>query len=515
MRFNKAYLIFFLLIGSMWSSCTKLDESLGSSITKSQADSVIKVPALLAAAYNGLQLPFQDQSNYWALAEFTSDEAVAPTRGGDWDDNGVWRALKLHNWNADHLYIQNSFDNILQLQFLATNVLNFRPNDQQAAEARFLRAWSMFAILDGWGQVPFRNPNDTLLNAPRVLPAGEATDFIISELDAISGTLSDTVPAYVANRSAAKALMMKCYLNRGAFLNRKAPTFDAADMQKVIALADEITNTGKFSITTNFFDNFAFNNDVLSKENIFTQDNGPGKSTVRSGNNVFAHWAPTLHYNQDPSGWNGYTTTGAFYDKFEASDTRRGGNYTGVTNITGLKVGFLIGQQYGAGGVALKDRKGNPLIFTREVALQETNPNTLEVTGIRVVKYPPDMTNNDTKNSNNANNDYVFLRYADVLLMKAEALLRTGNAGGALTIVNDLRTKRGASVLATLDLNTLLDERGRELYWEGWRRDDLIRFGKFLDPWDLKPSDDPKYLLFPIPTSDLAVNPNLKQNDGY
>jgi starch-binding outer membrane protein, SusD/RagB family len=515
MRFNKAYLLFFLIAGTMWSSCTKLDESLGSTITKQQADSVIKVPALLAAAYNGLQLPYQDQSNYWALCEMTSDEAVAPTRGGDWDDNGVWRALKLHNWNSDHLFITNAFENILQLQFLATNVLNFGPTAQQAAEARFLRAWSMFSILDGWGQVPFRNPNDTLLNAPKVLQAADAANFIISELNDIEGTLTDTVPAYEANRSAAKALLMKVYLNRGAFTNRQTPTFDNADMQKVIDLADEITATGKYSITPNFFDNFAYNNDVVSRENIFTQDNGPGKSTVRSGNAAFCHWAPTLHYNQDPSGWNGFTTTGTFYDKFEAADTRRGGSYAGVTNISGLKVGFLIGQQYGAGGVVLKDRNGNPLIFTREVALQETDKQTLEVTGIRVVKYPPDMTNADTKNSNNENNDYVFLRYADVLLMKAEAMLRMGDAAGALVVVNQLRTARGASVLATLDANTLLDERGREMYWEGWRREDLIRFGKFLDAWDLKPTDDPKYLLFPIPTSDLAVNKNLKQNTGY
>lgn len=116
---------------------------------------------------------------------------------------------------------------------------------------------------------------------------------------------------------------------------------------------------------------------------------------------------------------------------------------------------------------------------------------------------------------NEASNDFVFFRYADVLLMKAEALLRTNSAPQALAIVNTLRVKRGATPLVTLTLNNLIDERGRELYWEGWRRQDLIRFGKYLEPWQLKQPDDPKYLLFPIPTSDLAVNPNLKQNPGY
>lgn len=515
MRFNKTFVIFSLVIGGGLASCTKLDEKLGSTITRSQADSVIQVNALLKSAYDGLQLPYQDQSNFWALQEMTADEAVAPTRGGDWDDNGVWRALKLHNWTSDHTFISNTFSNILQLQFLATNVLSFRPTTAQAAEARFLRAFAMFTVLDGWGQVPFRAPGDTLLNAPKVFTAAEATDYIISELNAILPDLRDDVPAYTANKNAARALLMKCYLNKGAFLNRKAPTFDAADMQKVITLADEITASGKYSLTANYFNNFSFDNDVVSRENIFTQQNGPGLSTVRSGNAVFCHWAPTLHYNQDPSGWNGYTTISDFYDKFEATDTRRGGSYPGITDVTGLKVGFLVGQQVGAGGVALKDRKGHALSFTREVKLQETDPNTLEVTGIRVVKYPPDMTSKETKSSNNAHNDYVFLRYADVLLMKAEALLRTSDAASALPIVNDLRVTRGASAWTSIDLDKLIDERGRELYWEGWRREDLIRFGKFLDTWQLKPSDDPKYLLFPIPTSDLAVNKNLKQNDGY
>lgn len=515
MRFNKAFVIFSLVIGSGLTSCTKLDEKLGSTLTRSQADSVIQVSALLKSAYDGLQLPYQDQSNYWALEEMTADEAVAPTRGGDWDDNGVWRALKLHNWTSDHTFIGNTFSNILQLQFLATNVLSFRPTTGQAAEARFLRAWAMYTVLNGWGQVPFRAPGDTLLNMPKVLTAAEATDFIISELTAITADLSDDVPAYVANKNAARALLMKCYLNKGAFLNRKSPTFDAADMAKVISLANEITASGKYSLTANYFNNFSYNNDVVSNENIFTQQNGPGLSTVRSGNAVFCHWAPTLHYNQDPSGWNGFTTISDFYDKFEAVDTRRGGSFTGVTDVTGLNVGFLLGQQYGAGGVALQDRKGHALIFTREVKLQETDPATLEVTGIRVVKYPPDMTSKETKSSNNAHNDYVFLRYADVLLMKAEALLRTSDAAGALLIVNDLRTTRKATAWTSITLDNLIDERGRELYWEGWRREDLIRFGKFLDTWQLKPSDDPKYLLFPIPTSDLAVNKNLKQNDGY
>ncbi|RPE13460.1 RagB/SusD family nutrient uptake outer membrane protein [Chitinophaga lutea] len=504
-----------LLAGYGLVSCTKLDEKLASTITKEEADSVIKVPSLLKSAYDALQLPYQDQSNFWSLQTMPSDEAVAPTRGGDWDDNGAWRAMKTHDWTPEHIQIANSFRNLLLLQFNSTNVLNFNPSVRQAAEARFLRAMSIFSVLDGWGQVPFRKPEDNLLLPPSVLGPAEGMELLIKELTEIIPNLPDrgAVAAFVANKDAAKVLLMKCYLNKGAFIKRDAPTFDAADMQKVITLANELIAGGQYALADNYFDNFAYNNDAISRELIFTQENGPGASTVRGGNAAYCHWAPTLHYAQTPGGWNGFTTVSDFYDKFEAVDTRRGGSYNGVTNVTGLKVGFLLGQQFNKDGVALKDRKGNLLIFTRDIKLQETG-NDLEVKGIRVVKYPPDMVTLNGSNTNNASNDWVFFRYADVLLMKAEALLRSGGAG-ALAIVNEVRVKRKATPLATVDLNVLLDERGREFYWEGFRRQDLIRFGKFLQPWQLKTKTDPTYLLFPIPVNDLAVNPNLKQNPGY
>ncbi|WP_291908657.1 RagB/SusD family nutrient uptake outer membrane protein [Chitinophaga sp. CB10] len=498
------------------ASCS-LKEDLGSTLTRQEADSVITVASLLKNAYDGLQMPYQDFSNTWGMMVHSTDEAVGPTRAGDWDDNGVWRALHEHTWTSDHSHIQSAFTSLLQLQFAATNVLNFRPSDGQAAEARFLRALSMFTTVDLWGQVPFRTPQDTLLNAPRVMKTAEAMDFIISELKAIIPTLPDrpVAPAYQANKDAARFLLMKCYLNKGTFLNREAPAFDAADMQEVIKYADEIiASPGSYKLADNYFDNFARDNDVKSTENIFTQRNGPGFSTVRSGNSAFARWKFTLHYNMNPSGWNGFATLSDFYDKFEAADTRRGGAYEGVTNVSGLRVGFLVGQQYDQNGKALQDRKGNPLAFTREVAIKETG-NNLEVTGIRVIKYPPDfLTSSSSKDGQEASNDYVFFRFADVLLMKAEALLRTGSNAG-LAIVNQLRAKRGATALGSLTLANLLDERGRELYWEGWRRQDLIRFGKYLEPWQLKPTDNKRNLLFPIPTSDLAVNRNLTQNPGY
>ena len=249
---------------------------------------------------------------------------------------------------------------------------------------------------------------------PTTLKGTAAADKIISELNAIINDLPNNTNIIKANKDAARVLLMKTFLNKGTYANRAAPSFPAGDMDQVIALADQIiNNTSKYSLADNFFTNFAPNNSSASKELIYALENTVG---VRGGNNRF-HWFCTLHYNQKPSGWNGFTTLADFYDKFEAADKRRNAAYPGVTDVTGLRVGMLEGQQFDEKGTALKDRKGNNLAFTRAVALKETG-NNLEITGIRVVKYPPDFAQGI---DGNAENEYVIFRLADVMLMKAEA----------------------------------------------------------------------------------------------
>jgi len=492
-----------LLFSSL--GCTKLDESLNGQIGNEGISSG-NVTALLNASYTAMRNPYQGPWGWWSLQEFPTDEAIVPTRAGDWDDNGAWRALHLHRWAADHSRISSTFRDLNSVSYVATNVLQFNPTPGQAAQARFLRAFAQFSILDGWGQVPYREPGEDVTQASKIRTATDEIAYLIAELTAIIPDLPDG-PVYNANKDAAKVLLMKCYLNKGAFLNRNTPTFDAADMAKVISLSDEIINGGKYALTAKYYDNFAPTNDRLSKENIFTAQNIGGSDA----GGVKDIWVPGLHYNQSPSGYNGFATLSNFYAKFEASDTRLGGAYEGVTNVSGLRVGFLIGQQYDQNGALLKDRRGNNLIFTPEVSIIERDPNHLEVAGIRIVKYPVDYANTAT---NLAENDWVYFRYADVLLMKAEAQLRTGLGAAALPIVNSIRVMRGATAFGSLTLDNLLDERGRELFWEGVRRQDLIRFGKFLTPWQEKPVDDPKYLVFPIPDNQLG-NPNFVQNAGY
>jgi starch-binding outer membrane protein, SusD/RagB family len=509
MKTNKIF-IAVTCLSIAFTGCTKLDEKLNASVSGQGSSS--NAASLLKATYDALRGPIQSQDRFWALQEHTTDEVVGPTRGGDWDDNGIWRVLHNHNWDADHAFIRDTYNDFGKVIFNATDLLRpgFSATAQQQAEARFLRAYANFCWLDGWNQCPYREPGSDPLLDPKVRVGNEALDYIIAELNAVINDLP-AGPSGRANKNAARVLLMKCYLNKGVIANRATPTFAAADMNQVIALADQIISSGSYSINSNFFDNFAKNNDVISSELIYASQNIGGSES----GNIRSRWFCTMHYNQNPSGWNGFTTLSDFYDKFDAADPRRGGTYPGVTNVSGLRTGFLVGQQVNQSGTPLNDRRGAPLSFTRAVALKETG-NNLEVTGIRVIKYPPDYTSGD-----NVDNDAVIFRYADVLMMKAEAILRGGTPSAVapttpLALVNAVRTPRGIAALGSVTLDVLYDERGREFYWEGMRRQDMIRFGKFLLPKQLKPgTSDSKYLLFPIPNEQLAANPNLKQNPGY
>jgi len=517
MKHNKILLSFFV-VALVVISCTKLDERYRSELAAGNTGSITP-GELLVSAYSSMQGTFQGNGNLISAAQVTTDETIVPTRAGDWDDNGAWRSLFLHSWNADHSFLSGAYSALLGAQFAASNVLQFSPSPQQAAEARFLRALSVYWVLDGWDQVPYRENLTDYKITPKTLKGTEAADFIISELTAIIATLPDGSPtsAFVANKDAARALLMKVYLNKGVYANRATPTFAAADMTQVITLADQIINSTKYALNDNFFDAFAPDNDVKSKESIFTFLNTGTSARGTDAMRGFQYMVN--HYNMNPGGWNGWSTLSEFYDKFQATDQRRGVAYTypGALPNPGnrVNVGFLEGQQYNlTTGDPLNARNPAtaPLAFTKAVKIRETDPNTLEMAGVRAVKYAFDYgTSGDFKK-----NDYVMFRYADVLLMKAEAMLRSSNAAGALTIVNSIRTKRGATALASVDLNALLDERGREMYWESYRRQDLIRFGKYLQAWQEKPADaGTKNLLFPIPSSQLAVNANLTQNPGY
>jgi hypothetical protein len=509
---NLRMLGLFLAVLLVFSSCTDLEETVQDGVEFESAATEYAVSDknsadLLVSAYNALRGPYQDQARLFCLDEHSTDAVVGPTRGGDWDDNGVWRQLHTQSYGPDHGFNRDTWNDI----FGAINQTNFvlgskNVTAQQAAEARFLRALHYYHVIDLWGSAPYREIGTDPNAAAPVYSRAEGTAWIISELEAILTALPAGPSPTVANQNAVHWLLAKIYLNKGVFTaaNPAGPyTFDPADMAKVISHVDAITGR---SMAADYWDNFQPDNTQRSSELIFVSENLGG---VASGN-VRSRWFMGQHYNQTPSGWNGFTTLAEYYDKFDPNDERILKWFPETTEKNGYNVGFHIGQQYGPGGPgvgpALKDRPGAPLIFTKELTLI-TSGTSLETAGIRGVKYVPDMVSGD-----NANNDFVIARYGEALLMKAEALARTGNVAGAQTIVQSFKNEKTTTIASVDDL---LDVRARELWWEGWRRNDRVRFGKFLAPVQLKEYEsDPKYILFPIPADALA-NPNITQNPGY
>ncbi|MDT7829204.1 RagB/SusD family nutrient uptake outer membrane protein [Pricia sp. S334] len=460
--------------------------------------------ASLGNLYNDVRGQIESEANLYTLQEVSSDEMLVPTRGTDWGDNGVFRTLHSHTWSPTHQTIKTVWNQQNQNIYNATAIIDDRSgaSPQQIAEAKFIRAFSMFWMLDLYGQVPFRTPDEGPEVNPSVFTRTEALEFAIKDLNEAMPDLpapSDFASLNGATKASARFLLAKLYLGKHIYTG--SGTADSADMAKVISLVDELEADG-FSLQEGYFELFTDQEDT---ETIWF-------TTSSVGNLIWN----TLHYNQtvpdQSGGWNGFSTLAEFYDSFEGDpsinvpgsgqEERRGFVPTDGTNF-GIGNGLLIGQQYDGNGNPYSDRTGNPLVFTKELpGLLGNN----ERTGVRVIKYNP-------ANGAFANHKIVF-RFSDAHLMKAEAMLRSGQDPTAM--VNDLRVLRDASPLGTVTEADLLAERGRELYAEFWRRSDLIRFGQFTAPWEFKEvtGDDTKNL-FPIPATALISNPNLTQNEGY
>ena len=511
------------------ASCTDLELEDTDSVTRESTDGgfdgVSNVEGSINNAYNTIQGHLQTQENLYALQEATSDELLIPTRGTDWGDNGVWRTLHQHNWDATHPFILNTWNNFNSSVFSLTEIIETSDaSAAQVAEAKVLRAFSMYWIIDLFGQVPFRGVNEGPDVNPMVMSRSEAFNFAMNDLQEALPELPSNGPGANTNRASkalANFLLAKMYLNKHIYLGTGSPTTE--DMNQVIDHVDAISADG-FALQSGFFQIFEPDVDVSDTEIIFRTNYGAD-----------ARMWSTLHYNQGtpgqpPGGWNGFTTLAEFYDLFEGDpqvnvpdsgqEERRGfvptsGNNAqagdldedgdGFEDGSYIGYGFLINQQYDLDGSELTDRTGNPLAFTKELpALVGNN----ERTGIRLLKYHP----SDGAYPGNL----IVFRYADAHLMKAEAIHRGGTSGeSAIGLINELRELREATPLASITDQDILDERGRELYMEFTRRQDQIRFGTYTSTWSFKDNTEAFRVLFPIPSTALTSNPNLVQNEGY
>jgi hypothetical protein len=334
----------------------------------------------------------------------------------------------------------------------------------------------------------------------------DATDFIIAEINAVMPKLKTKaeVGSDRVTVGAAQALLAKIYLNYETYTG--TPKWAEA-----IQMADAVINSGAYQIADDYWT--MFQKDVAEHPEFILRVPMDDAVDMGSGS-VWVNF--TLHYSQlfgnYTSTWNGPSTTSTFFDTWDKQNDARFYDDR-IKPETGFNQGFLVGQQYGLKGEPLKQRNGDPLIFVPEVNLQSSPENA----GIRVVKFAP---NPQTTRQFSSPNDVPILRISDIYLVRAEAQFRNGNAAAALADINLIRSKRSAKgktlpALTSLTLDDILKERGFELYWEGYRRQDLIRFDKFTQAWQEKPVTDKTKELFPLPTSAVDVNKNLTQNPGY
>jgi hypothetical protein len=276
---------------------------------------------------------------------------------------------------------------------------------------------------------------------------------------------------------------------------------------------DAILSGGKYSLEPNFFNNFQVANEG-SKENIFVI---PFDGNAGLGD--FWIQLASLHYNSNKTfglkgtfgvgGFNGHCTTAEYYNLFNPNDNRR-------------KM-FIVGQQYENQIVDAAhlqyDRLGNPLFFDPVITSFKIQPPKIETAGARCGKWEFNKEETFTMS-----NDFAVFRLADIILMKAEAQFRNGDVPGALTTINQkingvsIRSRAGLPDFSASEMNLdgLLKERAFEFSWEGWRRNDMIRFGHFTDARIPEKAISGNFRnLYPIPQAELDKNPYLKQNPGY
>src|SRR5258706_11971972 len=320
MKSKKLIITGFVILGL--GACTKLDQKLQSSIIydPSSSGGSASITALLNGTYNDMNGLLHNQDQLFSLEENTGDECLVPTRGGDWDDNGVWRVLHAHTWTATHGQFITLFNGLGKLESDALSTLASSPTAVQSDEALFLLSVAQFYYLDLFGQVPYREVADyNAITASPVYQPAAAVDKLVTTLNGIitrNALPTSNIP-YRASIDAAKFLLMKVLLNKGAFINRAAPTFADADMQQVVTLGNQLVTSVTArggGLTPNYFDNFGPNNATTGKEAIWSwPNNGSGSINGINSGGTNARWMMTLHYNSytgnyGSAGWNGFST---------------------------------------------------------------------------------------------------------------------------------------------------------------------------------------------------------------
>lgn len=468
------------------------------------------------------------------LNTFTTDEAIMPTRGGDWYDGGFWQGLFLHKWGINNDAIQATWEYLYKVVMLSNKSLEqiesyaLTHTDAELpayrAEVRALRAMYYYYLTDLFGSIPLVLSSKVASKDIVLSEREDIFNFIFKELQEVTPLL----PAQFSNRSGnyygrltrpvAYFLLAKLALNAEIYMDNNwvddthpdgktiffdvdGNTFNA--WQTVEFYCDQITALG-YRLESDYSANFAVYNEG-SVENIFTI---PMNKTLYT--NQMQYLFRSRHYNHAKalglSGENGSSAT------IEALQTF---GYETNEQDPRFDYCYYAGTVYDLKGNVVKLDDGTALVYEPwKVKLDLSDEPYEKTAGARMKKY--EIDDKAMKDGKLMENDIVLFRYADVLLMKSEAKVRDGRNGDEE--LNQVRTRVGAPE-RTATLDNLLAERQLELTWEGWRRQDLIRFGQFTRSYNSRPqlpNEESGYtIVFPIPEKIRQMNPGWEQHPGY
>ncbi len=499
------YLLVGAMVATFSNACTNLDEKLYDELPVSEYNELVKtltpdqINAAIADAYSGLRNEGLSggHNGLWSANEVSSDEMIIPQRGGDWFDGGQWIRVHRHETLPTEACLNNGWKSLYRGIAVCNRLAYQIPIAQPALastfvpELRALRALFYWYLVDNFGNVPVLVTYPGVLTEAAPKSRAQVYAFIESELLAVAPSLSKDVSSDTygkMNYWAAKAVLARLYQNAGIYKG-------TPEWAKCVATCDEIMTSGKYSVEPNYYANFDTLNE-RSTENILVV---PYDVLSIKGFNIAQmtlHYANQKTYNLADQPWNGYCTLSEFYNSYGNDDKR--------------KKNFIVGAQFELDGVTPVKDNGAPLVYTTE--LNEHFPNCNRMAGNRVGKFAFKIGTQNT-----LINDFPIYRLGDVKMMKAEALWRQ-NAGDAtaLALVNEIRARAGVAAFASLSDANFVAELGREKFAEGLRRNDMVRFGTFVKPFQLKPATDPAGKnLFPIPQPQLDANAQLRQNADY
>jgi len=454
----------------------------------------------------------------WNVQEITTDEAICA-----WGDVGI-ADLNTQTWSAQNPFLTALYQRLsLSVTYANDFIAKTNGNTDPAvvrynAEARFLRALAYAWDMDLFGNPPFTTDADGVGKFyPKQIQRAKLFNYVVSELHAIEGSLGEPKFSYPeADKASCWMLLARVYLNAQVYTG-------TAKWDSCKIYCDKVINSGKYSLATNYRQNFSADNDGNHNPEM-----------------IFA-------WEQDGINTQGYVGTTFIIESSSDAVYIRAEDYSGLTSNTNWNgnrsrktfMNVLVDTLATYGNVPVPGTdptfsqcKDKRVFMKLKKSMDLPSASSSGDYGIGVYKFTARKANGDKADDYSpayASTDFPIFRYADALLMRAEALHNLGNDAAAVTDINAVRERAygdasGDITTAQLTDQFLLDERGREFYYEAQRRTDLVRFGKFTDGnynWTWKggvvngTNTDKHLNLFPIPGAEVSANPNIKQNPGY